>query len=529
MGAVLGRGEGLFRSLPEGKEKAVTEPLSVIWFKRDLRVMDHLPLTVGAETGRVLLLYMIEPEMIRASDFDPMHWTFIREALEDLQQSLKNRGACLQIVEGEAVEILESLYQKYSFSQLLAHEETGNALSFSRDQRVRAWAKHKGVSFREFPQNGVVRGLKNRDGWSGVWEERMSEAPCRPPYKLTGVGGSMKLHFPSLEHLKCKTTPRDVRVKGGESRALELLESFISSRGHRYHKEMSSPLTAYDSCSRLSPYIAWGCISLRTVVQRVRNAAGEEMPKVAARSFLSRCHWHCHFIQKLESEPEIEYRAFNPLCEGLRKDGNSRELLAAWKTGKTGYPFVDACMRSLKSRGWINFRMRAMLVSFASYHLWLEWTVFRDWLACQFIDYEPGIHFSQIQMQSGLTGINTLRIYNPVKQGLDHDPEGDFIRKWVPELSRIQSELVHTPWKLTQAAQLTYGCKMGKDYPLPIVDHLQAVRHARATFSELRKNDAFWEASEQVMQKHGSRKSGARRGRPKRTKPQKTNQLELNI
>ena len=111
-----------------------------------------------------------------------------------------------------------------------------------------------------------------------------------------------------------------------------------------------------------------------------------------------------------------------------------------------GYPFIDACMRALKQRGWINFRMRAMLVSFASYHLWLDWRLFRDWLACQFIDYEPGIHYSQIQMQSGLTGINTLRIYNPVKQGMDHDPAGVFIREWVPELKGIVGEAIHQPW-----------------------------------------------------------------------------------
>ena len=131
----------------------------------------------------------------------------------------------------------------------------------------------------------------------------------------------------------------------------------------------------------------------RSVVQAVRLAAVEgRMPKVAARAFLSRCHWHCHFIQKLESEPAIEFKAFNAACDELRSGPLNRRKLEAWQAGLTGYPFVDACMRALKAQGWINFRMRAMLVSFAAYHLWLDWRSFRDWLACQFIDYEPGIH-----------------------------------------------------------------------------------------------------------------------------------------
>ena len=126
-----------------------------------------------------------------------------------------------------------------------------------------------------------------------------------------------------------------------------------------------------------------------------------------------------------------------------------------------GYPFLDACMRSLKVNGWINFRMRAMLLSFASYHLWLHWKYTADFLASLFIDFEPGIHYSQSQMQSGTTGINTIRIYNPIKQGKDHDPDGLFIRKWIPELSNIPNNYIHTPWLSNVKLE---------NYPLPIVD-----------------------------------------------------------
>ena len=146
--------------------------------------------------------------------------------------------------------------------------------------------------------------------------------------------------------------------------------------------------------------------------------------------------------------------------------------------------------------------MRAMLVSFASYHLWLDWRLFRDWLACQFIDYEPGIHYSQIQMQSGLTGINTLRIYSPVKQGMDHDPEGIFIREWVPELAGIEGEAIHQPWLLPDQMQSKYQCRLGRDYPLPIVDHKEAVKFARAQFAILRQRDDYWAVSYTHLRAH---------------------------
>ena len=492
------------------------EILTLVWFKRDLRVLDHAPLTKATEIGRVLPVYVIEPEVIEAADFDALHWDFIRESLIDLNTSLVKGGIRLFVERGDVCDVFQRLHQRFGFSQIFAHEETGNALTYRRDRRLSNWAQTAGVTFKETPQNGVVRRLEDRDGWSKVWESRMSQPITMPPRE---IGGPMlldgDLQIPSAESLGLIHTERAPQLKGGESEGLRVLKSFTMGRGSFYHREMSSPNTAFDSCSRLSPYLTWGCLSMRTVVQRIRAAAGDTLPKIAARAFLSRCHWHCHFMQKLESEPAIEFHAFNRACETLRDNGNDPARLKAWQQGRTGYPFVDACMRALKQRGWINFRMRAMLVSFASYHLWLDWRLFRDWLACQFIDYEPGIHYSQIQMQSGLTGINTLRIYSPVKQGMDHDPEGAFIREWVPELASIEGEAIHQPWLLPDQMQSKYQCLLGRDYPLPIVDHKEAVKFARLQFAILRQSNDYWACAREVMQRHGSRKKSENRSRPK--------------
>ena len=156
-------------------------------------------------------------------------------------------------------------------------------------------------------------------------------------------------------------------------------------------------------------------------------------------------------------------------------------------------------MRALIQTGWLNFRMRAMLVSFASYHLWLDWRRTALYLAQLFTDYEPGIHYSQFQMQSGTTGINAIRIYNPIKQSMDHDADGVFIKKWIPELADMPAEFIHTPWR--------YAEKMG-DYPMPIVDEKLARKQAADKIYILRKNPNHKIESKKIAHKHGSRKSG---------------------
>jgi deoxyribodipyrimidine photo-lyase len=213
-------------------------------------------------------------------------------------------------------------------------------------------------------------------------------------------------------------------------------------------------------------------------------------------------------MQKLEDEPRIEFENFSRAYDGLREQAPDAARLDAWWAGQTGYPMVDACMRALHAGGWINFRMRAMLVSFAAHHLWLHWRGFAPYLARQFIDFEPGIHYSQVQMQSGTTGINTVRIYSPIKQALDQDPEGAFIRRYVPELAAVPVEYLAQPHTMPADLQQRTGVRIGRTYPAPLVDHASAYRAARERIAAVRRTTAARAEAERVQARHGSRRSG---------------------
>ena len=218
-------------------------------------------------------------------------------------------------------------------------------------------------------------------------------------------------------------------------------------------------------------------------------------------------------MQKLEDEPQIELLPMNPLYQGMR-DQFEPHLFQAWQRGETGYPMIDAAMRCLLATGWLHFRARAMLVAFASYQLWLDWRPVALHLARCFTDYEPGIHYPQIQMQAGTTSINPNRMYNPLKQSLLKDPQGQFIRRWCPELSRLPNEWLHQPWLLPPALQLQYGMRLGIDYPAAVVDLQQATRLARSRLSEWHSRFAktdWQQGRDAVRERHASRKRPAER------------------
>lgn len=480
--------------------------MNIVWFKRDLRIDDHVALATAQSHGPILPLYILEPELWNEPDLSYRHYQFLIDCLTSLDESLKVLGQRLIIKVGNAVDILEKLRKKHSIQALWSHQETWNGWTYTRDKAVKQWARAHHIPWYEPPQNGVIRCLKSRYQWSAQWEKYMQSPRAKRPPLLQNIHEEPDT-LPTPESLGLSDDGCLFRQKGGRMAGLKLLHSFLTERGEGYTKEMSSPVTAFKSCSRLSTHLAFGTVSMREVFQitqrqdqRVKNmhpVLKGTWPK-AIWSFKARLAWHCHFIQKLEDEPRIEFENLHPAYNHLRNTDFNHEHFNAWKTGHTGYPMIDACMRALIKTGWINFRMRAMLMSFASQHLWLHWRETALHLARLFTDYEPGIHYNQAQMQSGTTGINSIRIYNPIKQNLDQDPRGIFIKKWIPELSAIPEEFVHTPWDCPD--------KMN-GYPLPIVDEKSARKAAADQLYALKKEADHKKIAKKIVTKHASRKS----------------------
>ena len=475
------------------------QTINIFWFKRDLRILDNSALERAIkENNRLLLIFTFDDALLNDKHYTTRHYNFINESLYDLNLFFKKFGCKVHSFEMNIISLFEELKSKFNINKVFSHMETGLKSSYDRDLKFKKYCKKNNIEWIEDINNGVFRGLQSRKNWILNWNNYMKK--------------KIRVFNPKVEDFitlnkKSKFERKIIKPKkskfqcGGSTYALKYLETFLETRIDKYQNNISKPELSRINCSRLSPYIAWGNLSTRYIWQRAKEKLNHGKSKFQINGFTSRLRWEAHFIQKFEMESDMEFRSVNRGYEKQDKNIN-KTYIRAWENGETGYPLVDASMKCLIETGYLNFRMRAMLVSFFTHHLWQPWKAGVVFLANNFLDFEPGIHYSQFQMQAGETGINMIRIYNPTKNAKEHDKEGVFIKKWIPELKDIPAPVLFEPWKMSLIDQVAYHCKIGKDYPKPIIDISETYKYAASKLWSFKSNNLVKEESNRILQKH---------------------------
>ncbi|WP_459210914.1 cryptochrome/deoxyribodipyrimidine photo-lyase family protein [Aquimarina rhabdastrellae] len=480
------------------------EHIVIVWFKRDLRLEDNEAISNAIASGkRILLLYVFEELLLNDTHYSKRHWDFIKQSIVAINTKLQSYNTQVLAVQSDMISVMNKLQELFFIDTVYSHQETGILITYQRDKKFNRYCKNNKIKWIENINNGVQRGIQNRLDWGIQWEDYMKTNtykfnPQKENFISNEVIENINKHFKTVSLHTILKTPFQ---KGGRQMALRYKASFFEERYQNYASDISKPQGSRTGCSRLSPYFAWGNLSIREVWQEAKALRKVSPKKRTLDGFMARLRWQAHFIQKFEMEYVMEKASVNKGFHKLKKK-ISQEFQEAWKTGNTGVPIVDACMRCLNTTGYLNFRMRAMVVSFFTHLLWQPWQEATIHLSRQFLDFEPGIHFPQLQMQAGETGINTLRIYNPIKNGLEHDPDAAFIKAWVPELASLDTRFIHEPYLMTSLEQGLYNFRLGEAYPYPIIDMKLNRKRASDTLWKLRTDKLVIEESKRILLRH---------------------------
>ncbi len=500
------------------------QKIQIIWFKKNLRISDNEIFHLLNPNIPTLGWFLFEPSIIWLPDYSLFHKKFTLDSLKDLGKNLSFYNIPLLIEEKEWIESLENLEKHYEIVHIFSHEETWNLATFQRDIALEKYLKSQKIPFIQVTTNGIVRRLKQRNNWSKIWNERMKQDLFHPQKICSFWENNFAFSSQELiQKITQETQHLSIQI-GWEIQAHKILKDFLDKRVKNYSYHIGIPHLSQNSCSRLSPYITYWNISIKYIVHKCaekieilkENPTQENKNHIKQISFfLSRLHWQSHFIQKLESQYDIEFKNLFSAYDTIRNEQND-EIIENFFQGKTWIPFIDACMKCLKNTGWINFRSRAMIVSYICNTMMQPWQAIAPKLAQLFVDYEPGIHYSQIQMQAGTTWINTIRIYNPIKQSKEKDEMWVFIKKWIPELRHLSPEHIHTPW--TSCEKIAWY-----DREIPI-DTLN--KAAGKILWWIKNNRDYSQEKSWIIEKHASRKTRVKKEKTKKEE-KVSNQMEL--
>lgn len=452
--------------------------MNIVWLKKDLRLTDHAPFYFAAAAQQpFVVLYCFEPALQAADSFDLRHWWAAWQSLVDMQHRLATYGLPLYIAYADAITVLAHLHKHQAIRTIWSHQETGIALTYERDQAVAQFCVQNGITWHQYAAEGIERGLKNRQGWDQRRRQTLRQATYEPNFQLAVPAAIQPDNLPTADLPPDISKPAPPFVPDPDAPALGETAAWqwLHHLAQQYNQAKPSRLsqlnpTAPLTDAHLSAYLAYGNLSLRQILHFIRQQPHNRYWTTLSARLLQRND----LIQQFEMDWRMERENLNFAFNGIRIKQNET-YLAAWKSGTTGFPLIDAAMRCVRQTGYLPFRLRAATVAFLTQHLWLDWRKGgAAHLAQMLLDFEAGVHYPNCQQQALCTGSTAeVRVADPVKQARTLDPDAAFIRHWLPELRSLPPQLCHAPWLMTDLEQQLYGFQMGKDYPLPIIQYEQ--------------------------------------------------------
>lgn len=455
------------------------------WIRRDLRLSDNQALTAALHAAeQVVPVFVLDPRLWRSPYVGARRLAFLIGGLQALDMALHARGSALIVRAGEPATALAALIAETGAQAIYAEADV-SPYARQRDARVAARLPLRltaGVTVH--PPGSILK----RDGtpytvftpFSRAWLALPlpTAAELLPaPEHIPTPGGLSSVPWPDLP-------PPEPAFPPGESAAQRRLAAFTTSAIHHYAERRDR--MAEEGTSRLSPYLRFGMLSARqaAVAALTARAAAATPPEAAgAATWLNELLWREFYAHILYHFPQVRRESFRPALRAVAWE-NDPHRFAAWCAGRTGYPIVDAGIRHLLATGWLHNRARMIVASFLTKDLLIDWRWGERFFMQQLLDGDPAANNGGWQWAAG-TGTDAapyFRIFNPVLQGEKFDPTGDYIRRWVPELARVPLPYLHRPWTMPESVQQAAGCRIGQDYPAPLVDHARARERALAVY-----------------------------------------------
>ncbi len=473
---------------------------NIWWLRRDLRLSDNPALRAAMAGGKAVVpVFILDPRLLSSTDLGEKRKAFLLGGLRDLDRALRQRGSYLVVRHGNAYEQLTALMKETSAVHIYAEADVSPYAS-RRDSEV---GQRLPLDLVEGVTVHLPDMITKADGspytvytpFSRRWKA------LSPPTLGSLLQAPSRINTPpdidSLKIPKDPILPESVPFPTGEQEAQRRLSLFMDY-------EDVSPIARYEQrrnrmdlkgTSGLSPYLRFGMLSARQAVVSAlqkRSVASNEMSQHSIEVWLNELIWREFYMAILYHFPHVLKRSFRP-AYSLIKWRNDEGHFAAWRNGETGYPVVDAAMRQLLQSGWMHNRARMIVASFLVKDLLIDWRWGERWFMQNLVDGDPAANNGGWQWTAG-TGTDAapyFRIFNPVLQGKKFDPDGDYVRQWLPGLANLPNKYIHEPWKMPLNIQHQVNCVIGRDYPHPIVDHALA---RQATL------DAYAQARQQYIQ-----------------------------